>query len=95
MVVQIQADGDPPHLVALARGSYLFFFALWFIFFVLISDHWLMTVNKAETVSGNSWHVFNDFLVRAISEEEALSFPSSWKVRPLSALLLTRHPMVY
>lgn len=26
------------------------------------------------------WHVFNDFLVRPITEEEALSFPGTWKV---------------
>lgn len=36
--------------------------------------------SEAET-PGGSWHVFNDFLVRPISETEALSFPSSWKVR--------------
>lgn len=26
------------------------------------------------------WHVFNDFLVQPIPEEEALSFPGIWKV---------------
>lgn len=26
------------------------------------------------------WFLFNDFVVRNISEEEALSFPSTWKV---------------
>ncbi|KZT11602.1 cysteine proteinase [Laetiporus sulphureus 93-53] len=26
------------------------------------------------------WYIFNDFVVRNISEEEALSFPSNWKV---------------
>jgi PAB-dependent poly(A)-specific ribonuclease subunit 2 len=26
------------------------------------------------------WFVFNDFVVRNISEDEALSFPNKWKV---------------
>ena len=26
------------------------------------------------------WHLFNDFSVRAVTEEEALSFPGTWKV---------------
>ncbi|GAA5925112.1 hypothetical protein JCM1841_005790 [Sporobolomyces salmonicolor] len=56
MVVQIQAEGDAPHLVALAR------------------------VSPEETTPGSSWHVFNDFLVRSISEQEALSFPANWKI---------------
>ncbi|KAK4058405.1 poly(A)-specific ribonuclease [Microbotryomycetes sp. JL221] len=28
----------------------------------------------------SSWHLFNDFLVRAVSEQEALSFPGTWKI---------------
>ncbi|SCV74095.1 BQ2448_6527 [Microbotryum intermedium] len=56
MVVHVQAEGDAPHLVALAR------------------------VSSEEASPGSSWHVFNDFLVRPISEDEALSFPSSWKI---------------
>ncbi|KAM0788388.1 hypothetical protein ACM66B_001526 [Microbotryomycetes sp. NB124-2] len=27
-----------------------------------------------------SWHLFNDFLVRPVSEDEALSFPGIWKI---------------
>ncbi len=53
MVVQIQADGDQPHLVALA---------------------------KVPTGAGPVWHLFNDFLVKPISEEEALSFAGTWKI---------------
>jgi PAB-dependent poly(A)-specific ribonuclease subunit 2 len=26
------------------------------------------------------WFVFNDFVVRNVSEDEALSFPGKWKV---------------
>lgn len=29
---------------------------------------------------GANWYLFNDFLVRPVSEKEALSFPGSWKV---------------
>ncbi|GAA6000190.1 hypothetical protein JCM10207_007897 [Rhodosporidiobolus poonsookiae] len=56
MVVQIQAEGDPPHLVAFAR------------------------VASEEEKPGASWHLFNDFLVRPVSEEEVLSFPGTWKI---------------
>ncbi|GAA6028111.1 hypothetical protein JCM8097_001876 [Rhodosporidiobolus ruineniae] len=56
MVVQIQAEGDAPHLVAYAR------------------------VANEEDKPGASWHLFNDFLVRPVSEEEVLSFPGTWKI---------------
>ncbi|GAA5924433.1 hypothetical protein JCM10213_004576 [Rhodosporidiobolus nylandii] len=56
MVVQIQAEGDAPHLVAFAR------------------------VATEEERPGASWHLFNDFLVRPVSEEEVLSFPGTWKI---------------
>ncbi|GAA6005194.1 hypothetical protein JCM11491_002615 [Sporobolomyces phaffii] len=56
MVVQIQAEGDAPHLVALAR------------------------VAPEGSSAAPSWHLFNDFLVRPISEQEALSFSGDWKI---------------
>jgi hypothetical protein len=31
------------------------------------------------------WFVFNDFVVRNVSEEEALSFPGKWKVRGVTS----------
>lgn len=31
----------------------------------------------------SQWHVFNDFLVKPISEDEALGFAGSWKVRKI------------
>ncbi|GAA5855893.1 hypothetical protein JCM8547_000402 [Rhodosporidiobolus lusitaniae] len=55
-VVQIQAEGDAPHLVAYAR------------------------VSTEEDKPGASWHLFNDFLVKPVSEEEVLSFPGTWKI---------------
>jgi PAB-dependent poly(A)-specific ribonuclease subunit 2 len=48
------------------------------------------------------WFLFNDFVVRNITEEEALCFPSTWKVRAHSAFLLShvlsrqnRSPLCY
>ncbi|KAI6007843.1 ubiquitin carboxyl-terminal hydrolase-domain-containing protein [Pisolithus marmoratus] len=41
----------------------------------------LIKVPEAEpaTITKGPWYLFNDFVVRNISEEEALSVPSSWK----------------
>ncbi|KAF8919283.1 PAB-dependent poly-A-specific ribonuclease subunit PAN2 [Mucidula mucida] len=42
----------------------------------------IVKVPEAETSSdyGSPWYLFNDFVVRNISEQEALSFPNKWKV---------------
>ncbi|KAK0524952.1 poly(A)-specific ribonuclease [Tilletia horrida] len=40
-----------------------------------------------------AWYLFNDFLVRNISENEALSFPSTWKVP--AVLLFERADLPY
>ncbi|GAA5974216.1 hypothetical protein JCM11641_003332 [Rhodosporidiobolus odoratus] len=37
-------------------------------------------VAAEEERPGPSWHLFNDFLVRPVSEEEVLSFPATWKI---------------
>ena len=37
-------------------------------------------VPEAEVSDPEPWFIFNDFVVQNISEEEALSFPSTWKV---------------
>ncbi|KAK5995204.1 PAN2-PAN3 deadenylation complex catalytic subunit PAN2 [Cladobotryum mycophilum] len=46
--------------------------------------HLVAMVNVAhaepETSDENQWHLFNDFLVRSVSTEEALAFNTSWKV---------------
>lgn len=57
LIVQIQAEDDPPHLVSLVKVA-----------------------PDPETDEAGGWYLFNDFLVRRISEDEALSFPGSWKV---------------
>jgi PAB-dependent poly(A)-specific ribonuclease subunit 2 len=57
MVVQVQADQDIPHLIA------------------------IVNMGPSEDKDGkNQWYLFNDFLVRPLSAQEALSFPASWKV---------------
>lgn len=33
-----------------------------------------------EDEGASPWYIFNDFVVRNISEQEALSFPGRWKV---------------
>ncbi|BGP54203.1 hypothetical protein JCM8202_001336 [Rhodotorula sphaerocarpa] len=40
----------------------------------------LAKVPVEDSKTGLSWHLFNDFLVRPVSEEEALSFPGKWKI---------------
>lgn len=35
--------------------------------------------------ASKAWVLFNDFVVRNISQEEALSFPDKWKVGPVYA----------
>ena len=36
-------------------------------------------ISARESTKSSNWHLFNDFLVRQVPKEEALSFPSSWK----------------
>ncbi|KAK0458455.1 ubiquitin carboxyl-terminal hydrolase-domain-containing protein [Desarmillaria tabescens] len=40
----------------------------------------LVKVPEAEQGLDSPWYLFNDFVVRNVSEEEALSFPNKWKV---------------
>ncbi|KIY66064.1 hypothetical protein CYLTODRAFT_455741 [Cylindrobasidium torrendii FP15055 ss-10] len=54
MVVEIAAEDERPHLVAI--------------------------VKIPDVKEGSPWYLFNDFVVRNITEEEALSFPGKWKV---------------
>jgi PAB-dependent poly(A)-specific ribonuclease subunit 2 len=39
-----------------------------------------MSVVDGSKAANTGWHVFNDFLVKAITEDEALSFAGGWKV---------------
>ncbi|KAL7004824.1 poly(A)-specific ribonuclease [Cystobasidiomycetes sp. EMM_F5] len=40
----------------------------------------LVTLVKRKDGAATGWYLFNDFLVKPISEEEALSFPGTWKI---------------
>lgn len=63
------------HLVSIVKGES--FFIPWFIFQLTF----MVPVPEAEDGDNSPWFVFNDFVVRNISEDEALSFPDKWKVR--------------
>ncbi|CAH7690962.1 PAB-dependent poly(A)-specific ribonuclease subunit 2 [Phakopsora pachyrhizi] len=65
MIIQIQSDDELPHLVSLIK----------------IQEE--LSSEKDDTKcgrGGSGWYLFNDFLVRKVSEEEALSFPACWKI---------------
>jgi len=38
---------------------------------------------------GGQWYLFNDFVVKPVSEEEALRFPGKWKVQYRLQLVLS------
>ncbi|TKA57450.1 hypothetical protein B0A53_00679 [Rhodotorula sp. CCFEE 5036] len=40
----------------------------------------LAKVTSEDGKPGASWHLFNDFLVKPVTEEEVLSFPGKWKI---------------
>ncbi|GAA96870.1 uncharacterized protein L969DRAFT_87898 [Mixia osmundae IAM 14324] len=40
----------------------------------------LIRIPREEDERAGTWHLFNDFLVKAVSEDEALGFPGSWKI---------------
>jgi hypothetical protein len=44
---------------------------------------------SALTIVRDTWIMFNDFVVREVSEEEVFSFPDTWKVRYLPLVKLT------
>ncbi|KAA1130755.1 poly(A)-specific ribonuclease [Puccinia graminis f. sp. tritici] len=78
LIVQIQSDDETPHLVSLIK----------------VNNHHKITSpsttsttlnldDKPQSENGagaGAWYLFNDFLVKKVSQEEALSFPACWKV---------------
>jgi hypothetical protein len=48
-----------------------------------------MRTCSALTVVQDTWIMFNDFVVREVSEEEVFSFPDTWKVRHFLLVKLT------
>lgn len=83
MVVQIQSEDDPPHLISLIKGGCG----------TVQSDSGLIfSAVSASDGDPSGWHVFNDFLVRPISEEEALGFPGTWKASLYKHILRVSRP---
>lgn len=75
LVVQVVTKGKHPHLVAIVKGTSA-------LYILLCSGLILSLVPEAEGRDDleSPWFVFNDFVVRNISEQEALGFPDKWKV---------------
>ena len=48
--------------------------------FTSVTDNHQVAHAEQEAPGRSQWHLFNDFLVRSISTEEALQFNTSWKV---------------
>ena len=44
-----------------------------------------MALSAREAQTENQWHLFNDFLVKKVSKEEALRFVPSWKLPSILA----------
>jgi hypothetical protein len=75
-VVQITSKEKRSHLVAVVRGKHFIFIAS------NKTKRIYCVVPEAEEHADlqSPWFVFNDFVVRNVSQEEALSFPGKWKV---------------
>lgn len=76
MVVQIMTKERHSHLVAIVKG-WPFIIA---VTNVIPTDNDPVPEAEGRPNLKSAWFLFNDFVVRNISEEEALSFPSTWKV---------------
>lgn len=71
MVVQIQESPDAvAHLVSFVKS------VSWYQLSVIITDFEIVPSEDGSS----TWIMFNDFLVRPVSEDEVLSFPDQWKV---------------
>ena len=70
-------EHQKPHLVSLINGMCILCetFRDW-----ECTDCRLVAVSHPDPQTQSQWHLFNDFLVRKISDEEALQFAKSWKV---------------
>jgi PAB-dependent poly(A)-specific ribonuclease subunit 2 len=85
IVVQVLSKEGRPHLVAIVKSKCSVRSTKSNLKSTAVPE-----VGDAEG-SFSPWFVFNDFSVQNISEEEALSFPGKWKVRPFSLLKLFAH----
>lgn len=77
--------GTVRHLVAIAKGeTYCLFRLLHLSYSAPIQapppEPLMMMMMDEDDEEEDGWYLFNDFAVRRISEDEALSFPGKWKV---------------
>jgi PAB-dependent poly(A)-specific ribonuclease subunit 2 len=84
IIIQVLSKEKCSHLVAIVKGNHLVPSVKFLHEPVLVPE-----TEHAESLL-SPWFVFNDFSVRNISEEEALSFPGKWKVWHLTYLRRSR-----
>lgn len=78
MAINIESgQGQKPHLVAMVNGMTLT--PLRFFLSIALTASPLVGHAEAEAPAQSQWHLFNDFLVRPVSRDEALSFNTTWK----------------
>lgn len=73
MVVEVRASEVKSHLVSVVKGES----TRWIAYCTYISPVPQSDDGHSQT---NPWVIFNDFTVRGITEDDALSFPAAWKV---------------
>ena len=78
MVVQVVTKEQRSHLVAIVKGSRF----SWSWPDVPLTGHAVPDAESSDDPAAEGpWFIFNDFVVRNISEQDALSVPGAWKVR--------------
>lgn len=82
MTISIESSqAQKPHLVAMVNGMILVLLGISLLPSWIFVTNFRVVAHAEPTAPGQSqWHLFNDFLVRSVSSEEALSFTHSWKV---------------
>ena len=77
LILKIAGKGQKSHLVAIIKGR------IRQISPSLIYRYSVVPEAEQRGLS-SPWYLFNDFVVKNISQDEALSFQESWKVRSIS-----------
>lgn len=77
MAINIESgQTQKPHLVAMVNGEKTVPFSKTYD----TNSAPIVAHSEPHAPENSHWHLFNDFLVRSVSAEEALTFNSSWKV---------------
>lgn len=81
LVVDIgNAEQEKHHLVSFIDGLHQFHYAL-----PLCTDLSTVAISEREPTQQAQWHLFNDFMVGPVSQQEALNFSPQWKTPVLLA----------